>query len=261
MNIIAFPFNKEFFKSKKNTAWFCVYVVAFIIFIISLIWLIIYFLPDKNKFDDFKTTSSGEEVVLVDNPINFSEIWQTNPEVCAWIQVDGTVIDYPILQSSTAETEDFYLDHDLERKPKKAGSIYIQRLNNSDFSDRNTLIYGHNMLNGTMFGTLKKFRNKEFFDQNRYIYVYTPKKILKYSIASAFVYDDRHILNSFNFQVDRDYQDFIDDVLNPASLVRQIAEGVEISTDDKIITLSTCTSVETERYLVVGVLEETILTK
>ena len=262
MVTIKLRLNKDFFKSKKNIAWFCAYIIALIVFLASLIWLLLYFFPGKPEYDDYKTPVSSEDnIILVDNPINFKEVWETNPEVCAWIKVDGTVIDYPILQSSTPETEDFYLDHTLERKKSKAGAIYIQRYNNSDFSDRNTLIYGHNMLNGTMFGTLKKFRNGEFFNQNRNIYVYTPNKILRYTIASAFVYDNRHILNSFNFQVDSDYQEFIDDVLHPASLARQVAEGLEITTDDKIITLSTCTSNDSERYLVVGVLEETQFTK
>ena len=115
-------------------------------------------------------------------------------------------------------------------------------------------MYGHNMKNGSMFAALHKYKDKEFFDENQYIYVYTPGHILTYQIYSAFVYDNRHILNSFNFLDDEEYQAFLDQTLNPKSMTKQVREGVEVTTDDRIITLSTCTSNNSERYLVLGVL-------
>ncbi|MBQ8267468.1 MAG: class B sortase, partial [Clostridia bacterium] len=71
-------------------------------------------------------------------------------------------------------------------------------------------------------------------------------------VISAFVYDDRHILNSFNFDVENERQEFFDECVNPTSFTKQVLEGATLDTDDKIITLSTCTSNDSERYLVIG---------
>ena len=117
------------------------------------------------------------------------------------------------------------------------------------------------MLNGTMFGQLKKFRGKDFFNENREIYIYTPGHIKKYEIVSAFVYDDRHIINSFNFNIETSRMQFFDECLNPSSLTKQVLEGATLDKDDKIITLSTCTSNESERYLVVGKLVSDTITR
>ena len=245
-------------KSKK-VIYYIIIGIASLALVVTSIWGGCKIFGGRtNEFLEYKNsnptppTESTDTAPLPENPINFTDIQAKNPDVCAWIQVDGTIIDYPILQSTPQNDDNFYLDHDINGEKKKAGSIYIQKLNHDDFSDPNTVIYGHNMLNGTMFGQLKKFRGKEFFDQNRYIYIYTPGHILKYEIISAFVYDDRHILNSFNFNVDSDCKDFFNTCVNPQSLTKQVTDNAELTLFDKIITLSTCTSNDSERYLVIG---------
>ncbi len=252
----------------KKTVYYVLIALAGAALIAALIWGGIKLLGGRNNnFDEYKnstptsSTESTDSSALPENPINFAEIQQKNPDVCAWIQIPGIeVIDYPIMQSSVEANDNFYLYHDINGSSKRAGSIYIQKLNHKDFADPNTLIYGHNMLNGTMFGQLKKFRNKTFFDEHRTIFVYTPDEILEYEIISAFVYDDRHIMNSFNFSVENECQEFFDECVNPTSFTKQVLDGATLTTDDKIITLSTCTSNDSERYLVVGKLIETTKT-
>lgn len=255
-------FTKDFYKDRRNIIWAAIFGVSLAACVVSLLMLIMHLRPDEENLSEFKqNVSSSPEIVLGDNPIDFPTLQAETPDACAWIRIPDTVIDYPVMQSGPETDEDFYLDHDRNGKPKKAGSIYIQKLNSKDFTDRNTLIYGHNMLNGTMFAQLKKYRNREFFDTHRDIYVYTPGHILHYKVLSAFVYDDRHILNSFNFYNDDDYIKFLTDCLDPTSLARQVCDDIEVSTTDKIITLSTCTNNDTERYLVVGVLQSDTPTK
>ena len=235
-----------------------IYYVALSIIAAAILALIITFcvkfFGGKEDFGGYKNDiSSTTSTALPANPIDFKAIQAENPDVCAWIQIPGIdVIDYPILQSAPEADDNFYLDHDINGATKRAGSIYIQKLNPKDFSDPNTLIYGHNMLNGTMFGQLKKYRNKEFFEQNRNIYIYTPGHILKYEIISAFVYDDRHIINSFNFDDEISRMEFFNECINPKTFTKQVLDGAALDINDKIITLSTCTSNDTERYLVVG---------
>ena len=117
------------------------------------------------------------------------------------------------------------------------------------------------MANGSMFGTLKKFRNKNFFNENRYVYIYTPGHILKYEIVSAFVHDDRHLLNSYSFISKEGRQKFIDICEKPNTLVKNVVDNFSIKDDDRLITLSTCTSADNERYLVVAKLIEDTKTK
>ncbi len=242
-------------KTTKNEKiiYYILIGLASAVLAVSLIWLGFKIFGGKEDFSAYKNNSSTVSAVLPSNPIDFDAIQAENPDVCAWIKIPGIeVIDYPILQSAPEADDNYYLDHDINGTAKRAGSIYIQKLNHKDFSDPNTLIYGHNMLNGTMFGQLKKFRNKEFFQENRTIFIYTPNHILEYEIISAFVYDDRHILNSFNFELETSRMQFFNECLNPTTLTKQLLEGATLEKDDKIITLSTCTANDNERYLVVG---------
>lgn len=240
-------------KTQKNKIiWYIAIAVASAVLLVAIIVICLQLFGGKEDFSGYKNTSTVSSV-LPSNPIDFNAIQAENPDVCAWIQIPGIdVIDYPILQSDAEADDNFYLDHDINGASKRAGSIYIQKLNSKTFEDPNTLIYGHNMLNGTMFGQLKKFKNKEFFEQNRNIYVYTPGHILKYEIISAFVYDDRHIINSFNFELEDSRMQFFDACINPSSVTKQVLDGATLEANDKIITLSTCTSNDNERYLVVG---------
>lgn len=198
--------------------------------------------------------STDGSQTLVDNPIDFATLQAQNPETVAWIKVLGTVIDYPIMQSGPAREENFYLDHADDGTKARAGSIYIQKLNASDFTDPNTVIYGHNMASGKMFAMLHQFKKKSFFDENRKIIIYTPGHILTYEIYSAFVYDNRHILNSFDFSDQEQYGSFLSQTLSPASMTRQVREEIHVTTNARIVTLSTCTGSSEQRYLVVGVL-------
>lgn len=266
---MIFLTGKKFVETiKKNLVLSIALCVALLVFIGSAIALIIHFIPEKNSYEKYTKTGSVPKIVTPekkdekpDNPIDFAALKSQNQDVCGWITVDGTNINYPVLRSGADKAEDFYLNHDLAGAKKTAGSIYIQRLNSADFSDSNTVIYGHNMLNGSMFASLKNFRNTEFFNTNRNMYIYTPGHAKRYEIVAAFLYDDRHIINSFNFNMAEGMQAYIDTVKNPQTTVRNMLPGAELSLDDKLITLSTCTSKSKERYLVVGRLTEDTLTK
>ena len=232
-------------------------ILALILVVTAVIVAVNYYWPKKDDNSQYKNTDSKKETSLPLNPIDFNALKEQNGDVCAWINFDCLPIDYPIVRAGEEKrNQSYYLRRDLDGKYSTAGTIYIQTMNSADFSDPCTVVYGHNMTNLTMFGTLKKFRDKEFFDQNEYFYIYTPGHILKYAIKSAFVYDDRHILYSFDFWNEKDFNSFAEEAGNPKSLVKNVRESVEINPDSKLVILSTCTNVDTERYLVVGVLTE-----
>lgn len=203
-------------------------------------------------------TGATEETTVTEplatNPINFEELTGLNSDLYAWIRIPGTVIDYPVAQSRDKD-DNYYLHHNYLGNYEFAGTIYSQRHNTKYFIDRVTVLYGHNMLNGTMFAGLHKFSDEDFFEENRYIYIYTDGHILTYEIFAAYEYDDRHILNSFEFSDDEVYAQYLEDCLNPHSGNSNVREGIELTVDDRIITLSTCTNYNSSmRYLVQGVL-------
>ena len=118
-----------------------------------------------------------------------------------------------------------------------------------------TVLYGHNMLNGSMFASLHNFNDKEFFYNNNTIFVFTKDKLYTYLIYSAYQYDDRHILNSFNMNDDYSFRDYLDSTLVERPYYCNVREGIELTTDDRILTLSTCMNGGGNvRYLVQGVL-------
>ena len=191
-----------------------------------------------------------------DHEPSFDELMEINPDIYAWIYIPNTNIDYPVARSTTDGDDSYYLEHNVYRQYQFSGTIYTEIKNQPDMHDRVTVMYGHNMLNGTMFATLHNFEDEAFFNDNNTAFVFTKDKILTYLIYSAYTFDDRHILNSYFFDDDEVFQEYLDSTLDPHSPDANVREGVELSTDNKILTLSTCSSRGSvyTRYLVQGVL-------
>lgn len=200
-------------------------------------------------------------VPLADNPIDFADLQAKNPETVGWIRVPGTVINYPVMRSGEKTKEDFYLHHGTDGKYLFAGSIYMQKVNRPDFSDPVTLLYGHNMKNGSKFAALHKFKKKDFFSENKTLYIYTPGHIYTYEIYSVFVYDDRLIPADFDFSKLEELAAYQKLTLDPRSYIMQVRKGVTLRPENRIVTLSTCTNNEKERLLLHAVLREDTLTK
>ena len=192
--------------------------------------------------------------------IDFKSLKKRNDDIYGWIEIKGTQINYPIVQS-WEEDDSFYLNHNVDKQYDINGAIYTEKHNNLTFTDPNTLIYGHDMLDGSMFQNLHKFRNKEFFDKHKYIYIYTEGHILKYEIFAAYKSDNKHILNSYDFSDEKVYAEYLKNAQNPKSLMVN-KRDCNLTTEDRIITLSTCIGNEKNyRYLVQGVLIDDTLTK
>lgn len=189
----------------------------------------------------------------VEIPIDFAALQQQNPDVYAWIQVPGTEVDYPILQSSNDNT--YYLNHTIDGEEKKEGAIFTENYNTKTFEDPNTVIYGHDMKNGSMFQSIHKYMDRSFFDNNRDIVIYMPDQILHYKIFAAYLTDNRHLLMNYNFWSKDEYQQYLSSIFSMRDMNAFIDTSTEVTTEDKIITLSTCyAGISTQRYLVQAVL-------
>ena len=196
-----------------------------------------------------------EEVVI---PIDFEAAWKENEDIIAWVEVPETEVNYPILQSKPDMEEDFYLEHNLDGSGGYPGCVYIQKLNAADFTDHVTVVYGHNMKNGSIFATLHNYEDREFFDTNNEFHIYTPTTAQTYRVIAAVNYDDRLIPAYFhNFASASDVKDFLDSIYSFEESERNHFyrdKGIEAT--DHFVVLSTCSSSSSNRWIVVGILDK-----
>ena len=191
--------------------------------------------------------------------VQFDELLKTNGDVIAWIYGANTHINYPVVQGSD---NDYYLRHLLDGTWNDNGSIFMDYANSADFSDQNSLIYGHNMKSGAMFSNLVKYKQQAYYDQHPYLYMLTPQQNYKLHLFAGVIVDaSGYILDGngevaysdcsvYQFQLT---QEFLQQMVNHSTF--RPTTGVP-SADSHIVTLSTCTyEFKNVRYVVLGVLE------
>lgn len=177
----------------------------------------------------------------------------TNEHIYAWIRVPGTVIDYPIVQHP--ELPDYYLDYNLDGTKGYPGGIYTQLYNSKDWTDPNTVIYGHNMKNGTMFAGLHQYEDSEFFEEYPYVYIYSEDKIRVYQVFAAYEYSDVNLVTYFSLPGVMTYEEYLASIYELDGINNNFNTDIQVTTEDKIVTLLTCISTKpTMRYLVQAVL-------
>ena len=156
------------------------------------------------------------------------------PDIVGWLTIPNTQIDYPFVQS---HDNDFYLRRDLDQNVAQAGTIFMDYRNNSDFSDFNTIIFGHNMRNGSMFGTIKNFNDQTFFDTNRTGTIFLANEIYEIEImAFAVIKPDDRIIYNPNIATKEDKLIFLEYVKGTARYYKDIS----VTATDRIVTFSTC---------------------
>ena len=116
------------------------------------------------------------------SPIDFDKLKETNQDIYAWIEIPDTQINYPVVQGG--DDDAYYLNHTIDGTEGYPGSIYTERINAKDFSDFNTVIYGHNMKDGSMFMGLHNFEDPQYMKEHPNVKIYTPEKELTYRILS-----------------------------------------------------------------------------
>ena len=174
--------------------------------------------------------------------------WQSlNPDVKAWIHNQSISVDHPILDSPDNE---YYLTRDLDLSYKAMGSIFFDFRNKTDFSDPNTIIYGHNFDNGLMFSNLVRYKNQQFYEQNTYYYLYTPEQVYRVDIAAGIVVSETDITYlDIDFQSDMEFRSLIQKIKENSV----IETGIELSPRDRLVTLYTCTNDwQGQRFVVIG---------
>lgn len=176
----------------------------------------------QEKSGDSKTIRPG-----------FEELLKHNPDVVGWITIDGTQIDYPILQSSNNQT---YLTKNYNDKESRAGSIFLDYRNDVETNELNTVVYGHRMKDGSMFQHLTKFLDKDFFEEHR-----TFEFDTLYDSYEAEIFAVYNTLTDFNY-IETDFADEAEyeQLLKDIQSVSKFDTEIDVTPNDRIITLSTC---------------------
>lgn len=195
-------------------------------------------------------SSTGEQVVYYgESPqVNFAALRDKNSDVIAWIYGPGTVINYPVVQGTDNE---FYLTHMFDGRENKCGSIFMDSLNESDFSNANSVLHGHHMKNGTMFASLMKYESQSYFDSHPVFWLTTPEKSYRVEIFSGFVTSTDSEVWQLSFATEEEHQKWLDKMVANSAFESEIKPSV----DDHILTLSTCSyEYDDARFVVLGIL-------
>ena len=185
---------------------------------------------------------------------NLKALKSINSAAFAWIKVQGTRVDYPVVQSPYGNN-DYYLDHGLDRTYNVSGAIFTDFNNKKDLSkNRNTCVYGHNMNDGTMFQTIMNFKTKNQF-KNGQIEIYTVECIYIYEPFSVYEAIPTERFFHTEFLSDEDFEGFLSEIKEKSVF----KSDVSLDKNDKIVTLITCTNgVVDKRFVVHAVLKETV---
>lgn len=260
--------------------WIIMMMVSLCIFLFSTYQLIILFLDYRAGEKEYKALQQYAEVETKDategvteikkdniqkienkdsneeNPentvVDFGHLEAINKDIVGWIYFPNIGINYPVVQTTDNE---YYLTHTYMKNENRAGSIFMEYTNAYDFSDLNTFLFGHNMKNGTMFGLLNRYQKEEYYKKNPYFWIYTPRGKYKYQIFSCYVTSTTGKSYMNKYSSAEEYRTYLDRI----SKLSIYNTGVNVTAGDKIISLSTCTSISEEsRCLVHGKLIESI---
>ena len=212
------------------------------------------FIYETETEEDAKT---GETIVqkkklyYMKNPVDFMALQGINDDIVGWLKVGALDISYPVTQASD---NDYYLHLTFELVQNAAGCIFVDYQNRPDFQDDNTIIYGHNMKDGSMFGTLKNFVQDGVYESDPYFWIYTPERIYKYEIFNCSTVGAVSNTYTLEFGSRKEFQNYLDKALMQSQVD---SSKVKVNSSDKIVTLSTCTGDEETRFVVQGKLVRT----
>lgn len=228
---------------KKRILNIAIYLILFLILICSGFKLYFWYKDKKNndetteqlknnvKLEKIKKDNSNNEKYIVD----FKKLKSENSDVVAYIKVNNTNIEYPIVKTSN---NNFYLNHSFDKSKNSRGWIFADYKNKFDNTDKNIVIYGHNMRDESMFGSLKNILNEEWYNntENKNITFLTEKGNYIYKVFSIYKIESEDYYIKTNFKNDEDYEKFLNTIKN-----RSIKNfDINLNINDKIITLSTC---------------------
>lgn len=201
-------------------------------------------MPDKPPEDTGENDYWAE--ILADTDLD--SLRATNEEVVGWIAIPETELSYPVLQ---AENNKYYLNHTWNNDQSSVGSIFMECQISPNMRSFNTIIYGHKMRNGSMFGSLLNYDDLDYWQEHPSVYLVMDNGVYRYDIFAAYEVGIREIVYRININSEKRRSDFIQFCLENS----EIDTGITPTVEDKVLTLSTCTGRgHSTRWVVQGIL-------
>ncbi len=249
-------------NSAKDVTTRLIFVVSLTAFAVSAIVLGCHFISDSRQHSAITNIQDLYDDLVINQsniPKLFDILAKENPDIKAWITIENTAVDLPVYQT---DNNDFYLDHNMYGESNRYGALFLDYRNNltAESKSQNLTIYGHNMKDGSMFGTLKQYKSANFYKENPTFKITTPEGVEYYAIFSVMVMnatskDDNGYLYGFtrsSFSSGEHFLSWIAESLERSLLVT----NVKIREDDQIVTLVTCedekATFENSRLVVMG---------
>jgi len=217
-------------------------LIIFIVLLVISLMKIIKWYKDNNNNNKIieeisKTVTINEEQSNVEDKydIDFAKLKEKNSDTIGWIKVNGTNVENTVVK---ATNNDYYLNHNFEKKYNEAGWIFVDYKNRLDGTDKNIILYGHNRRDNSMFGSLKNILNKEWYDnkENLEIYFITENEKCIYEVFSIYKIENEEYYIKTDFESDNEFSKFLE-VIKGRS---QKDFNVDVTSEDSILTLSTC---------------------
>lgn len=245
-------------KKRYSKRKILIFIILLLMLITSCIYIIQFYI-NKNKTEEPKKII--EKITIDDEKNNISErilklkkLHEENNDIIGWIEIEGTNINYPVLQTNN---NDFYLNHDYQKKYNKNGSIFLDKDYDWNIPSSNLLIYGHNSQDGTMFKDLLNYKNENYYKEHPKIRFTTLNEDAEYEIIAVFlsrVYYKReeNVFRYYKFinaENENEYNSYVEN--SKKSSLYNIEKTPKYK--DQLITLSTCSNhTEDGRLAVVG---------
>lgn len=183
----------------------------------------------------------------------YKSLYNKNKNLIGWIKIDDTIIDYPVMQ--TADNE-FYLDHDIDQKQDKNGTLFLDAACDITLPSTNYIIYGHNMRSGKMFGSLSKYESEKYYEDHPYIQFDTIYEEGVYEVMYAFrskIYNEDEVVFKYYQFIEANSEEEFDSNMKEMAALSLYDTGVEAVYGDHLLTLSTCDYEEKDgRFVVVA---------
>lgn len=194
--------------------------------------------------DDIEAEESRNGYLDQKLQIDFGILKQINPDILAWLDIPGTSVSYPVVRGVD---NTYYLDRGIRGQESSSGAIFMDVRNQPDLSDDNIIIYGHNMKNGSMFGQLRKFREKVFYENHPYIDLYLPDGVFRYAIYAC--YEESAEIGKFAvaFEDSAAQAEWMDEGVRKSAC----DTGIRPAAGQQTVMLATCTGTGYSHRLVV----------
>lgn len=203
-------------------------------------------LREPGTEEGVQDSTSADFLAKENKKVDFAALKQVNADVMAWIAADDRIIDYPIVQGTDNE---YYLTHLFTGSKNKLGTLFVDYRTPGDFSEKSTVIYGHNMKDGSMFASLTQYKDQEYYDGHPYMQLFTPDGAYRIEFFAGIVADGDYEFIQYDFDGDSDFLAYIETLKSDSTF----RSDVSVNANERIVALCTCSyEFNNARYALFG---------